>query len=210
MPNQVVLPPSFYASEIVVNIAKKLLGKVIIANTRGGTTIGMIVETEAYEAPQDKASHAYGNKRTPRTETMFATPGTCYMYICYGIHHLFNIITAPKGIPHAILIRAIEPKENVELMIRRRKMKTLHPTLVNGPGKFTMAMGINIKHNGLDLTKSDSRIRVEDHGIRVKKSDIIAGPRVGMTSAQECKHWPYRFRIKDNKWTSKPDTVIYD
>lgn len=205
-----VLSDSFYQSTNVLQISKDLLGKYLITHINGSVTSGVIVETEAYEAPQDKASHAYGNKLTPRTETMFYKGGCSYVYICYGIHHLFNVITGPEGLPHAVLIRAIEPKENIPLMLKRRGLKKLDYRLTSGPGKAASALGISKKHNALDLRNNKGKVWIEDRGIRIISDDIISGPRVGMTSAQECAHWPYRFRIKRNPWSSKPDVVKYN
>ena len=200
---------SFFDTEDVLGVSQKLLGKYLVSNIGGHLTSGIIVETEAYRAPDDKACHAYQNKRTPRTETMFAKPGTVYVYICYGIHHLFNIVSAAENTAHAILIRAIEPIEGIDIMCERRNMPKLSPTIVNGPGKFTIALGINKNFNAIDLCDPESPIWVEDRNHQVKPNEIIAGPRVGMSTAEECSNWPWRFRIKDNKYTSKPDRVIY-
>ncbi len=205
-----VLPTSFYLSEDVVDISKKLLGKTLVSNIDGMRCSGIIVETEAYRAPDDKACHAYANKRTPRTETMFAEGGTSYVYICYGIHDLFNVVTGPKDKAHAVLIRAIEPLEGLEIMQERRKMSIAKKQSCNGPGKFTRAMGIKKIHNGLNLCSKNSSVYIEDSKLRIDPAEIISGPRVGMSTAEECSHWPWRFRIKNNPWTSKPDVVVYD
>jgi len=204
-----VIPKSYYQSMDVLTLSQDLLGKYLISNVDGKYTSGIIVETEAYRAPDDKACHAYANKRTPRTETMFATGGTCYVYICYGIHNLFNIVTAPEGIAHAILIRAIEPIEGLDIMEDRRKMPITKKESCNGPGKFTRCMDITKKQNGIDLSSKKSALYLEDRGNKIPKTQIISGPRVGMSTAEECSHWPWRFRIKDNKWSSKPDIVNY-
>ena len=119
------LPQSFYLREDVVQISKDLLGKYLVTNFDQKITVGKIVETEAYRAPDDKACHAYGNKLTNRTKTMFEKGGTSYVYLCYGVHHLFNVVTAPKGIAHAILIRGVEPVENVTAMLQRRNFAKL-------------------------------------------------------------------------------------
>lgn len=205
-----IIPQEFYQSEDVLSLSKALLGKFIVSHIDGQYSSGMIVETEAYRAPDDKACHAYANKRTPRTETMFAIGGTCYVYICYGIHNLFNIVTAPKDTAHAILVRAIEPVDGKELMEARRNMSISKKESCNGPGKFTRCMGITKSQNGIDLCSKKSELYIEDRGIVIQSKDIIAGPRVGMSTAEECSHWPWRFRIKGNKWSSKPDRVVYN
>lgn len=205
-----ILPESFYQSEDVVGLSKLLLGKVLRTDIGGELCLGRIVETEAYRAPDDKACHAYQNKRTPRTETMFSKGGVSYVYICYGIHHLFNIVTGPEGAAHAVLVRAIEPVSNIATFAERRKMKENNRAITNGPGKFTVAMGIYKEHDGLSLFDQKSVVSVWDDSYKVKESEIVSGPRVGMSTAEECSHWPWRFRIKDNPWTSKPDIVKYD
>ena len=206
-----LLPRSFFTRTDVVQIAKDLLGKVIVSNLDGLYTAGMIVETEAYRAPDDKGCHAYQNKLTTRTSTMFEVGGTSYVYICYGIHDLFNVVTGPKGIAHAVLIRAIEPVDGVEHMIERRGMAKAKKEIVNGPGKFTKAMNITKAQNNISLLTKTNNLWIEDRGIQVDHTDLVSGPRVGMgRSVAECSNWPWRFRVKDNKWTSKPDHVHYD
>ncbi len=185
----------------VVLIAKELLGKILVTNMEGKITSGMIVETEAYEGIIDKASHAYGNRRTNRTETMYESGGTAYVYLCYGIHHLFNVVTNIEDLPHAVLIRAVEPIEGVETMMKRRNKKKQEPTLTSGPGSLSEALGIHKMHNGLSL--SGEQIWIEDRGIKIRKSQIISSPRVGVSYAGSHALWPYRFRIKDNAWVSK-------
>lgn len=193
------IPPEYYQSLDVIKISQDLLGKLIVTEFNGKRSSGIIVETEAYKGPEDKASHAYNNRRTKRTETMFAQGGVVYMYLCYGIHHLLNIVTGPKDTPHAVLIRAIEPIDGIELMLKRRKLDTLKRNLTAGPGLVSQALGLTTKHDGLPL--SASPIWLEDH-LRVPKKDIIASPRVGVGYAKEHANLPWRFRIKDNPWTS--------
>lgn len=204
-----ILLRSYYQSEDVLALSRDLLGKYLVSNIDGKKSAGIIVETEAYRAPDDKACHAYLNKRTPRTETMFAIGGTAYVYICYGIHNLFNIVTGPEGIAHAVLIRAIEPIDGLGIMAKRRNMPLTRKESCNGPGKFTRCMGIIKEHNAVDLTSTKSPLWIEDRNYAVSSTNIIAGPRVGMSTAQESSNWPWRFRIKGNKWTSKPDKVHY-
>lgn len=202
---------SFFTRSDVVQVAKDLLGKYLVSRTDGAVTSGIIVETEAYRAPDDKGCHAYQNKLTERTSTMFEIGGTSYVYVCYGIHNLFNVVTGPKGVAHAVLVRAIEPAEGIEEMKVRRKFSSLKKELVNGPGKFTIAMNITKKQNGISLLSKNDNLWLEDRGVKLQADDIIEGPRVGMgKKVAECSNWPWRYRIKDNKWASKPDHVHYD
>jgi len=206
-----LLPRSFFVRTDVVQVAKDLLGKYLVCNTEGALTSGIIVETEAYRAPDDKGCHAYQNKLTERTSTMFEIGGTSYVYICYGIHDLFNVVTGPKGAAHAVLIRAIEPIEGIDKMMHRRGLDKPKKEMVNGPGKFTKAMNITKLHNNISLLSKKNQLWLEDRGVLVGHKNIVEGPRVGMgRSVAECSNWPWRFRIKDNKWTSKPDQVFYD
>ena len=147
------LSRSFYIRADVLQISRELLGKFLL--TRIGNdhiTGGMIVEAEAYAGPEDRASHAYNGRRTSRTETMFQEGGVAYVYLCYGIHHLFNIVTNVEGIPHAVLIRAIVPIDGIDLMLRRRDKKAVISKLTGGPGTLTQALGIHTTHSGTDLT----------------------------------------------------------
>lgn len=197
------LPQAFYTREDVVQISKELLGKHLVTNFNGRRTVGKIVETEAYRGPDDKACHAYKNRYTKRTKVMFEEGGTIYVYLCYGIHHLFNVVTAKVGMPHAVLIRAIEPLENVDLMIERRELKVVKPQLSAGPGVMSKALGINVQHTGLNLLHPKSPIWIEEGGEHILEKNIIASPRVGVAYAEECALWNWRFRINGSKWTSK-------
>jgi DNA-3-methyladenine glycosylase len=158
-------------------------------------TGGMIVETEAYAGPEDRASHAYNSRRTSRTEIMFHEGGVAYVYLCYGIHHLFNIVTNVEGIPHAILIRAIEPSDGIDQMLLRRNMKEVSPKLSGGPGTLTQALGIKTTQTQTDLT--GEQIWLEDRGFLVPEDEIIAGPRVGVSYAGEDAENPWRFQLKN-------------
>ncbi|WP_028978580.1 DNA-3-methyladenine glycosylase [Sporocytophaga myxococcoides] len=195
------LNKAFYTREDVITISKELLGKYLVTRIDGKQTSGMIVETEAYMGAEDKASHAYGNRKTKRTEPFYKEGGIAYVYMCYGIHYLFNIITNKIDIPHAVLIRAVEPSEGIETMLERRKKSKLKPELTAGPGALSVALGISANHNETDL--SGCEIWVEDRGVIVKKNEIIASPRVGVAYAKEDALKPWRFRIKDNPYTSK-------
>lgn len=196
------LTKAFYLRTDVVQVSKELLGKYLVTNFDDQLTAGKIVETEAYRAPDDKACHAYNNRRTKRTEIMFQTGGTAYVYLCYGIHHLFNVVTAPAETAHAVLIRGLEPVDNIELMLKRRNFDKFKPQLTAGPGILSKALGINRFHTGLSLTDDDSLIWLEDRGEQVAEKDIIASPRVGVGYAEECALWNWRFRIKGNAYTS--------
>jgi DNA-3-methyladenine glycosylase len=195
------LEKEFYLREDVVKISRELLGKYLYTKIDGKLTAGIITETEAYAGEIDKASHAYNNRRTARTEIMFADGGVSYVYLCYGIHHLFNVVTNFKNTPHAILVRAIQPDEGIKTMLERRKLDTSkemieavksgRKKIAGGPGTVSQALGIKTIHSGLDLT--GNKIWIEDKGLAVKNKDIIAGPRVGVEYAGEHAKWPYRF-----------------
>lgn len=195
------LPEDYYLNPDVVDVARNLLGKMLITSIGPVTTSGIITETEAYAGANDRASHAYGNRYTARTRVMFARGGTAYVYLCYGIHHLFNVVTHQEGIPHAVLIRAIEPVSGLETMVRRRGKTNAAYALTTGPGSLSAALGIQTIHSGIDLT--GDTIWIEDCGVSVTPDQIIASPRVGVGYAGEDAALPYRFRIKNNKWTSK-------
>ena len=197
------LTESFYQRPDVVQVARELLGKYLVTRFEGVITAGRIVETEAYRGPDDKACHAYNHRRTPRTEVMYAAGGVAYVYLCYGIHHLFNVVTGPAEAAHAVLIRAVEPADNTEAMLRRRQHQRLRPQLTAGPGVLAKALGIDTAHTGLSLTRPGSSIWLEDRGDSLSPAAITTGPRVGVSYAQECAAWPWRFRIRDSQWTSK-------
>lgn len=184
----------------VVEVAQQLLGKRLVSNIEGVKTSGIIVETEAYKGPEDKACHAYNNRYTARTKVMYELGGTAYITLCYGLHHLFNIVTGREGAPQAVLIRAIEPLENIELMLARRKMNRVATRLTAGPGVLTKALGITTAYHGLDTLSDDSPVWIEASNQSV--ADIVASPRVGIDYAEEWKTTPWRFRIGNNKWTS--------
>ncbi len=195
------LSHSFYRRDNVIQISKELLGKYLFTNFEGMLTGGMIVETEAYAGTLDKASHAHGGRRTERTETMYASGGVCYVYLCYGIHHLFNVVTHGQDTPHAVLIRAIEPTMGLDIMQLRRNKQKIDYTLTNGPGAMSQAMGIKTKHDGISLL--ENQIWIENPGTIIPEQQIIASPRVGVAYAKEDALLPYRFRIKENKWAGK-------
>ena len=194
------LENSFYRNTDVVHVSKKLIGKVLVTNLSNHLTSGIIVETEAYAGIFDKASHAFNNKRTKRTEIMYKNGGIAYVYLCYGIHNLFNVITNVKDVPHAVLIRAIEPLEGIKEMYRRRKISKKY-RLTNGPGKLTQALGIDKNCNGKSL-QSDT-IWIQDTGIKFLEKDILSSTRIGVDYAGKDAKLLYRFHVKDNKWVSQ-------
>lgn len=187
------LPKEFYLQEDVVSLARQLLGKVLVTKIDGKATAGVIKETEAYRAPEDRASHAYGMRRTKRNKTMFCEGGVSYVYLCYGIHSLFNVVTNIAGMPHAVLIRALEPVEGVELMLKRRNRKKADKNLAGGPGTLSQALGITTKLNGEPLV--GEKVWIEERGIAVSKNAIAAGPRIGVAYAGEDAKLPWRFQI---------------
>ncbi|MGZ4043329.1 MAG: DNA-3-methyladenine glycosylase [Bacteroidia bacterium] len=188
-----LLPASYYQGSDVVKIAKDLIGKTLITKINGKITAGIITETEAYAGVTDKAAHSYGGRRTRRTETMYNYGGVSYVYLCYGIHHLFNIVTNVKDVPEAILIRAIHPTRGIEEILKRRKAVKLTKNLCVGPGKVSAALGIHKIHDNISLT--GKTIWLEDTGIRIKEKDIHIGPRIGVDYAGEDALLPYRFWI---------------
>ena len=187
------LPLDFYQKEDVLEISRQLLGKILLTHFDGEITGGIITETEAYRAPEDRASHAYLMKRTKRNEVMYQAGGICYVYLCYGIHALFNVVTHQKGVPHAILIRALQATIGIETMLSRRKKVKLDNSLTAGPGALTEALGIKTVHNGISLL--GDQIWIEDHGIIISCEDIVASPRIGIDYAGEDALLPWRFRL---------------
>lgn len=196
------LPKSFYQSMDVIELSKALLGTKLVTDFGGQRTSGIIVETEAYLGEVDRASHAYGLRRTARTEVMFGEGGVAYVYLCYGIHYLFNVVVSPKDIPHAILVRGLEPVEGIPLMLRRCNKPKLDRTLSSGPGTLTKALGITTKQTGASLIKNTS-IWIEKRPVEIREEQIISGTRVGVDYAREDALLPYRFLLKNNQWVSK-------
>ena len=193
------LPLSFYLREDVVLIAKELLGKVLTTNFDGKLTSGRIVETEAYAGELDKASHA-SKGRTDRTEVMYGAGGQAYVYLCYGIHQMFNIVTSQEGEPHAILIRAIEPIGGKELMLERTGKKSWDETVTSGPGRVGKALGFHTSQCGHSLTSNELFIR--DDGFKVDENDIVTSPRIGVAYAGDHAEWHYRFYLKESRYVS--------
>lgn len=181
----------FYLKQDVVELAHALLGKYLFTRIDKKLTGGIITETEAYQGVIDKASHAYGGKRTRRTEIMYAEGGSAYVYLCYGIHSLFNIVTNRKDVPHAILIRAIQPTHGIETMLKRRNRKKLDRTLSAGPGTVSQALGIHYSHSGLSL--AGNKIWLEERNLIPDPGNVIVTPRIGVNYAAEDALLPYRF-----------------
>ena len=186
------LPRRFYLRDDVVEISRDLLGKVLCTKLNGSVTKAVITETEAYAGATDRASHAYDGRRTKRTEPMYARGGTAYVYLCYGIHHLFNVVTNEIDIPHAVLIRAGKPLEGSNLMRKRRNKREVDGSLLAGPGA-PQGLGITTDLTGISLL--EDRIWIEDQAIEVDPTEIEVGPRVGVDYAEEDAQRPYRFRI---------------
>ena len=186
------LSSDYYLQPKVLTIAKDLIGKVLVTKINGKITSGIICETEAYMGIVDKASHAFGNRRTPRTETMYADGGIAYIYLCYGIHHLFNIVTNVKNVPHAVLIRGIHPLDGLTEILKRKNLIEVKKNLGIGPGNVSTCLGMHTNYDKTSLL--GNKIWIEDQKIKVNKKKIIIGPRVGVDYAGEDAKLPYRFQ----------------
>lgn len=195
---------SFYTRPEVVQISRELLGKYLFTHINGVRTGGKIVETEAYSGQNDKACHSHLGRRTARTEIMYHTGGVAYVYLTYGMHHLFNIVTNQEGMADAVLIRAIEPKEGIEEMMLRRGLSKVEKRLTAGPGVLSQALGISREQYGIPL--SGPSIWVEDWKEEINEDEILARPRVGIAYAGEDALLPWRFSIRENPWVSKTVT----
>ncbi len=194
------LPLSFYQRKDVVQIARELLGKIIVTTFDGEVTSGRIVETEAYVGITDKASHSFGGKRTARNEHMYAAAGIAYVYICYGMHQMFNIVTNDKDVPDAILVRAVEPLKGIDIMLKRTGKIKHDYTLTRGPGNVGKALGIFKHHSGLTLNKKELSIYSDNFDLTGNEIGISA--RIGIDSAAPDNLLPYRFYVKGNKYVS--------
>ncbi len=195
---------SFYRRGDVLLIAKELLGKVLVTKFDGLETTGRVVEVEAYAGMPDKASHAYSGRRTARNEIMYAAGGVSYVYLCYGIHHLFNVVTNNKEVPHAILVRALEPLQGIDIMLSRTGKRKPDYTLTKGPGNLSKAMGIQTIHTGCSLLSKE--IFITDDGFAYSKKEIASSPRIGVDYAGKDALLPYRFFIRDNPFVSGKKT----
>jgi DNA-3-methyladenine glycosylase len=184
----------------VLTVARELLGKLLVVPTKNGKRVsGKIVEAEAYRGPQDRAAHSYGGRRTKRTEPMYGIGGTAYVFFVYGMYDQFNVVTNVVDAPHAVLIRALEPVEGIELMRRRRGNQPDH-NLTNGPGKLCIALGIDRRLDAADLL--GNRVWLEE-AAKIPRARMQCGPRVGIDYAEEWRNKPWRFWIKDNPWVSR-------
>lgn len=184
------IPLNFYEDKDVLTVARSLIGKSIYTMINGMLTGGIIAETEAYAGIIDRASHAYGGRRTNRTGTMYKPGGHSYVYFTYGMHHLFNIVTSVRDDPQAVLIRGIIPGEGIDVQIKRRNHIKNSYQIANGPAKVCQALGITLEQNNLSL--SGNVIWLENGG-EIKPKDIIICPRVGVDYAGEDALLPYRF-----------------
>ncbi|HYG02013.1 MAG TPA: DNA-3-methyladenine glycosylase [Chryseosolibacter sp.] len=198
------LPPEFYQRTNVIKIARDLLGKALFTNVNNMLTGGIIVETEAYSWTE-RGCHAYQKRQTNRNAIMFEEGGFSYVYLCYGMHHLFNVVTNKKDVPEAILIRALEPIQGESIMSERRPGITKPIQLTSGPGKLTKSLGIDRKLNGKSLLGNE--VWIEDIGYKIASRNIVAGPRIGIDYAGEDALLPWRFFLKENRWVSKMPTT---
>ena len=196
------LTADFYEREDVLAISRELLGKVLCTNFDGKLTSGIIVETEAYAGITDKASHAYRGRRTNRTETMYTIGGSAYVYLCYGIHHLFNVVTNVEGVPHAVLIRAVQPLDGIDIMLSRRNLKNMSNRLTAGPGILSQAMDISVHSSGQSLLDKQMWIENRENNNPLKDFNIISSPRVGVQYAGKDASNPWRFQVENSPWVS--------
>lgn len=199
--NSQKLPLSFYRQPDVVTTARQLVGKVLCTQIGDVTTSGIITETEAYCGRDDKASHANNGTRTQRTETMYQAGGVAYVYLCYGIHHLFNVVTNTKGKADAVLIRAIKPLDGIDTIKNRRNSTTTTPSLTAGPGRLSQALNITTDFDGTNLTGTS--IWIEDRGHQFSDDDLIATTRIGVDYAGSDAELPWRFYPQNSQWVSK-------
>ena len=196
------LPREFYTRSDVLEVARDLLGKNLVVRNRNRSRVaGIIVETEAYRGPEDRASHAYKARRTRRTETMYGIGGTAYVYFVYGMYYQFNVVTNVADVPHAVLVRAVEPSEGLDIIRRRRPGRSEYE-LTSGPGRLCLALGIDRRLDKADLL--GNRVWIEK-GVSISPRQIARGPRIGIDYAEKWVSKPWRFWVKDNPFVSKPN-----
>jgi DNA-3-methyladenine glycosylase len=196
------LERDFYTRTDTLGVARELLGKRLVVPAEGGERVsGRIVEVEAYLGAGDRAAHSYGGRRTRRTETMFAAGGTAYVFFVYGMHHQFNVVTGPEGLPHAVLVRGVEPEEGVEIM-RGRRPVSKERELTSGPGKLCRALAIDLGFDGEDLV-SGRRAWIEETGAEFGPKEVASGPRIGVDYAGEDALKPWRFWVAGNTYVSR-------
>jgi DNA-3-methyladenine glycosylase len=195
------LPREFYTRKDTLLVARQLLGcRLVVPANDGARVSGMIVETEAYMGPEDRAAHSYGHRRTPRTETMYGLGGAAYVFFIYGMYYQFNVVAGRAGVPHAVLLRALEPLEGIEQMRERRPVKR-DRDLTNGPGKLCMALGLDRSFDAADLL--GERVWIEAAERKLAPRQIMSGPRIGIDYAADYIDKPWRFWVKDNAYVSK-------
>ncbi|HEY3025125.1 MAG TPA: DNA-3-methyladenine glycosylase [Pyrinomonadaceae bacterium] len=198
--SKITLPREFYTRPNVLTVARELLGKLLVVPAKNRRRVsGIIVEAEAYRGPQDRAAHSYGGRRTKRTEAMYGLGGTAYIFFVYGMYYQFNVVTNAEQAPHAVLIRALEPVEGIEIMRTRRHGQPDH-NLTNGPGKLCIALGIDRRFDRADLL--GDKVWIEE-GQTIPRSRIASGPRIGIDYAAEWVEKPWRFWIKNNPYVSR-------
>jgi DNA-3-methyladenine glycosylase len=190
------LPRSFYARPVLA-VARDVIGKILVHDTPEGRVAGRIVEAEAYRGPEDRAAHSYGGRRTARTEAMYGPPGHAYVFFVYGMHHHVNLVTTKEGAPHAVLLRAAEPLEGVELMAKRRGRKPTDHALTNGPGKLCVAFAIDRGAYGADLCRGPLFLADGPRG------RVVRSKRIGIDYAGEWVDRPWRFYEQGNPWVSR-------
>ena len=190
------LPRSFYARP-VLTVAREAIGKILVHDTAHGRVAGRIVEAEAYRGPEDRAAHSFGGRRTARTEAMFGPPGLAYVFFVYGMHWHVNLVTTKAELPHAVLIRAVEPLEGLELMAARRGLLPGDRNLCNGPGKVCQAFDIDKRSYGVDLTRSALFLSDGERG------KIARSPRIGVDYAGVWAERPWRFFELGNAYVSR-------
>jgi DNA-3-methyladenine glycosylase len=195
------LPLGFYRRSNVMAIARELLGMVLVTRFGGEQTSGRIVETEAYNGISDKAAHSWNGRRTQRTEIMYRDGGVAYIYLCYGLHQMFNVVTGKADVPKAVLVRALHPLTGLDIMLERRKKIVPDVRITRGPGSLAQAMGIHVRQTGMDLTGDE--IFIGDDGYKVSPNNIICTPRIGVNYAGEDALLPYRFYIHGNEYVSR-------
>lgn len=192
------LPRGFYERSAVA-VAADCLGRWLVHESAEGTTVGRIVEAEAYEGPEDRAAHSFGGRRTARTEAMFGPPGHAYVFFLYGMHWNFNVVTGPVGSPCAVLLRAVEPVAGQALMARRRGREATDRELTNGPAKLCQAFGISREHYGQDLCEGPLRLAT---GSALPPERLATAPRVGVEYAGEWADRPWRFFDRESPQVS--------
>lgn len=195
------LKPEYFQNKDVIFLARDLLGKILFTKKNGEITAGIITETEAYFGEEDKASHAYGGRRTLRTEAMYQPGGYSYIYLCYGIHHLFNIVVSLKNDPKSVLIRSVEPYQGFSVIENRRNRPSSDKSISSGPGSVCKALSIDMTFNRKSLTGED--IWIEDSGLQYRTEDIASSLRIGVAYADEHAQLPLRFYLKNNRYVSK-------